>query len=62
MLLCGLVCLTHSSAAIVPADVRVPIVPLVALSVAVVALSAVAFGFALRRVSRLDVAPLLREQ
>jgi hypothetical protein len=42
--------------------VSVPIVQLVALSVAVVALSAVAFGLALRRVSRLGVAPLLREQ
>ena len=45
-----------------PPVVRVPLVSLVALSVAVVALSAGAFAVALRRVSRLDVASLLREQ
>ncbi len=45
-----------------PPVVSVPVVSLIALSVAVVALSAVALGLALRRVSRLDVAPLLRDQ
>ena len=45
-----------------PPVVSVPILPLVALAGAVVALSAVTLGLALRRVSGLNVAPLLRDQ
>jgi hypothetical protein len=45
-----------------PPLISVPVLPLVALSVAVIGLSAFAFAAALRRVTRLDVAPLLREQ